>query len=102
VGNFFVECRADALDDAAPDLAFDHHRIDHGSAVLRDRIVEDLDSAGRGIDGDHGGVGYERELAGVDSRLIGAGDGQKRLDAVAKRLHAQLRRPGDVLEAGAT
>ena len=40
-------------DDAADDLAVDDHRIDHGAAVLGHDVVEQLDRAGVGIDGDH-------------------------------------------------
>lgn len=36
VGDLLVERGADALNHAAPQLAFDHRRIDHRAAVLGD------------------------------------------------------------------
>ena len=57
VRNLFVERGADALHDAAAHLALDDHRIDHGSAIFRDREVDELDHAGRRIDRHHRAVG---------------------------------------------
>jgi hypothetical protein len=50
VGDLPGEDGADALDDAAPDLAFDDHRVDHRAAILGDGEVEELDEAGLGVD----------------------------------------------------
>ena len=49
--DLLIKRGADALRDAALHLAVDDHRIDHRAAILRDGVVEDLDDAGVGIDG---------------------------------------------------
>ena len=38
--------RADAMDDAAADLALDHHRIDHAAAIMNHDVAENFDRAG--------------------------------------------------------
>ena len=50
--HFLIERGADALREAAKDLAVDDQRIDQHAAVLDDDIVENLDLAEIGIDGD--------------------------------------------------
>ena len=46
VGHPLVERAADALGDAAVDLALDDHRVDHGAAVVDDAVAQDLDLGG--------------------------------------------------------
>ena len=46
------KCRADALGDAADDLAIDDHRVHQHPAVLAHGVVQGADLAGLGIDAD--------------------------------------------------
>ena len=50
--HLLVQRGADALREAAADLAVDDHRIDQLAAVLDDDVVEDFDAADFGIDRD--------------------------------------------------
>ena len=68
--HLLVERRADALRRAAPDLAVDDHRVDQRAAVLDHDVVEDLELAGLGIDGDDGGMRRIAERAGVALGLV--------------------------------
>ena len=67
VGGLLVEDLADALGDAAPDLAFDDGRVDDPAAVLDYDVAEDLDRAGAEVDFDHAGVGAARPAASGDA-----------------------------------
>jgi hypothetical protein len=80
IGNFLVQRRADTLNHAAPHLPFHDHRVDHGPAVFRDAVVEDLDRTGTHVDGDNCGMRREGKHAGVDRGLIRAGDREQWLD----------------------
>ena len=71
--HLLVERGADALRRAAADLAVDDHRVDQHAAVLDHDVVEDLDLAGLGIDGDDGGVRRVAEGAGVALGLVAGG-----------------------------
>src|SRR3954453_4879660 len=79
---FLVQRRADTLDHAAPYLPFHDHRIDHGSTVFCDAVVEDLDRAGTHVDGDDRGMCREAKHAGVDRGLVRAGDREQWLDTL--------------------
>jgi hypothetical protein len=68
VWDFLVQRGADALHDAAADLPFDDHRIDHRAAILGDREVDQLDEAGLGIDRDDRAMRRIGEDAGADLR----------------------------------
>ena len=63
---FLVHGGADALRHTAISLAVHHHRIDDGSAVLDDDVVENFNVAELGIDRNHGGVRGIAEGAGID------------------------------------
>src|SRR5215831_1490858 len=43
--------------NSAAQVALDDHRIDHGSAIFRDREIDELDHAGRRVDRHHGAMG---------------------------------------------
>ncbi len=45
-----MDCLADALGDAAMDLSFKCHRIDHRPEIVNHRIAQQIDLAGAGID----------------------------------------------------
>ncbi len=62
VDDLFQQRIADALRDAAVDLAVDDHRIDQPAGVLRDQESFDFDPAGFDIDFD------DRRMAGVRER----------------------------------
>ena len=67
----FEERVADAVHDAADDLALDHHRIDRAAAIMREDEALDRDPAGLDIDldlGDRGAVGIGH---GVDDDMLG-------------------------------
>ena len=101
VGDFLVERGADALRDAALHLAVDDHRIDHGAAVFRDRVVENFDDAGVGLDGDDHGMGAIGEHAAGFRGLVGAGGVEQRLHAGRQMLLADVGGIGDLGEADA-
>ena len=67
VGHPLVERAADALRDAAVDLALDDHRVDQVAAVVDDGVLQDLDlrRVRVGLD-DHGvhAVGEGRARSG--------------------------------------
>src|ERR1700738_3427909 len=65
------ERRANALGDAAADLAFDNHWIDQGSAILGDDVAIDQDFAGLRIDLDRCDVGGR--AGGAENGVIGLG-----------------------------
>ena len=50
VDEVLVEHPADPLHDAARDLAFHDHRVDHDAAVLAHHVAQHRDHAGVGID----------------------------------------------------
>jgi len=58
------------LHNAAADLAFDQHRVDHRPAILGDSEVEKLDKPGLGIDRDDSTMRRIGENAGADRRLV--------------------------------
>ena len=77
VGNLFEQSGADALHDAAVDLAFDEHRVDHRAAIPGARVIEQFYKAGLGVDRDDGAVRRIEVDAGADRGLVGGG----RIDA---------------------
>ena len=56
VGHPLVERTADALRDAAVDLALDDHRVDQVAAVVDDGVLQDGDLGGVGVGLDDDGV----------------------------------------------
>src|SRR4051794_23177400 len=101
VRDFLVERGADALRDAALDLAVDHHRVDHGAAVFGHGVVEDFDDAGVGLDGNDDGVSAIGEHAAGFRRLISAGHVEQRLHAGRQVFLPDVRRIGDLGKADA-
>ena len=96
---------ADALHDAAEDLALDDRRVDHRAAVLRDDVAQDLRHAGVAVDLDDaevGGVRPRREArrAGTarspPARLtaLAAACSAKRYAADGDLLHRRSTRAG--------
>jgi hypothetical protein len=49
-GDLIVECRANPLYDATPDLALDGHRVDHRAAILGHNEVEALGKSGPAVE----------------------------------------------------
>ena len=96
VGDFLEQRGADALHDAAADLAFDEHRVDHRAAILGDGVIEQFDEAGLGVDRDDGAVGRVGVNPGADRRLVGGGCVEQRVDARRQSVHAQMRNLGDL------
>ena len=68
--HFLVQRGADTLGQAAIDLAVHDHRIDQNAAVFNDDVVENLDVAEIGIDGDDRGMRGIAEGAGIALRLV--------------------------------
>ncbi len=100
--HFLVERGADALRQAAIDLAVDDHRIDQHAAVLDDDIVEQLDVAEIGIDRDGDGVGGIGEGAAVALRLVAGSDFQPAwIDIDGQILRPPVPGMGDVRERDA-
>ena len=62
----------DALHDAAVDLSFDDHRIDHRADIVHRDVAQQLHHAGIRIDLDLGDVraGREREVHRIVERLL--------------------------------
>ena len=91
VGHPLVERAADALRDAAVDLALDDHRVDQVAAVVDDGVLEDRDLGGLRVGLDDHGVhaGGERralgrvEVLALQARLVVLG--HRRLARVADR-----------------
>ena len=91
VGHPLVERAADALRDAAVDLALDDHRVDEVAAVVHDGVLQDRDLGGLRVGLDDHGVhaGGERrplrrvEVAALEAGLVVLGD--RRLAGVADR-----------------
>ena len=50
VAHPFVERRADAMHDAAMDLALDQHRIDHAAAIVDDEVAPEPHLSGLAVD----------------------------------------------------
>jgi len=96
VGDLFEEGGADALHDVAADLAFDEHRVDHRAAILGDGVIEQLDKAGLGVDGDDCAVRCIGLDAGADRRFVGRGRVEQRNDALRQSVHPQMRDLGDL------
>ena len=65
---------------AACDLRIDDHRIDHIAAILHDRVIDQLDRAGLGIDQNDRRMGRVREYTGRFTRLISLGRIQNWID----------------------
>ena len=91
--------RADALRRAAIDLARDHHRVDHGAAILHHHVVEHLDRPGVGIDRDDRRMGRVGKRAVIRLRAVA----DHRLDAVGVDVGRELLRvdvpdPADLRE----
>ena len=87
VDHLLQEPAADALRDAAVDLALHDHRVDEGPAVVGHQVAEELHRAGAGVHVHHRDVGGARvghgRLVMVDRGLeVGGG-------------HAGLRERGD-------
>ena len=100
--HLFVERGADALGRAADDLAVDDHGVDQGAAVLDHDVVQDLDFAGLGIDGDDGGVGGVAEGARVALGLVAGGNLEAgRIDIGRQVLRAAVPRARDLGDADA-
>ncbi len=81
---------ADALRDAAVDLAVDDERIDRAADVVDRRVFDDLD---------HAGVGIDLHLA--DMRAVGKARGRDGLVALRGERAAQILRQIGALHRGA-
>ena len=97
--DFLVERGADALRNPALHLPVDDHRIDHRAAVFRHRIVEKLDHAAVGIDGNDDSMGAVGEHAAAHRRLIGADRLQQGLHTGRQLLLARVRHERDLADA---
>ena len=87
VAHPFVERVADAVRDAAVDLALDHHRIDQHAGVLHRDVAQDFHLAGLDVDldlGDVAGVGVGQRIGAVHDVGFEAGIDAGR-KAVARR-----------------
>ena len=63
VDQFFKQCRADALRDAAVQLTIDDQRVDHLPAVIRDDVLQHLDLASFPLDFDDGNMRRARSCS---------------------------------------
>ncbi len=98
--HLFIERRADALREAAEDLAVDDHGIDQHAAVFDDHIVEDFDLAQIRIDRHRHRVRGITEGAGVALRFVAAGRLQPcGIDIGRQVLRTPVPCVRDVLEA---
>src|SRR5207249_7284483 len=100
VDDALVERAADALRDAAADLALDDHRIHQGAAVVLDDVLQDREVPGVDVDLDDRGVAAAGE-GGVRGRVVAARL-QPRLFVLLEhgalpRLHEPQRRLGRAL-----
>ena len=77
VGHPLVERAADALRDAAVDLALDDHRVDQRAAVVHDAVAQDRDLGGLRV--------------GLDDRRVHAGGERRPRSASSSRVPS---RPG--------
>ena len=94
--HLLIERSADPLGEAAKDLAVDDERIDEDAAVLDDDIVEDLDLAELGVDGDDDRVGRVAEDAGIARGRIAAGRFEAAgIDVCGEILRAPIPGPRD-------
>ena len=83
-----VEGIADALGDAALDLALEDHGVDDAAAVVDDDVALDLDLHGLGVDLDDHGVDARGGGAALGAKVVGgleAGFGAG-LDGAAQRV----------------
>src|SRR5580692_3387385 len=81
-GDDFHEGHADAVCQAAVDLALDDHRVDPDAAVVDRDEPADRDLAGAGVHVDHADVGTAR--VGQVGRVVHAGRVEVSLDAVGQ------------------
>ncbi len=80
----FVHRAGDSLRDAAMNLPFDDHRVDHRPAVAGDRVVENAHLGRPRVGFDDHGVDAVGEgapdgrvvVGGLQSRLLAFGDGR--------------------------
>ena len=89
VDDFFQQGIADALRDAAEDLAIDDHRIDETAGILRHHELFDGDQPGLQIDLDDGGMTGVGERAG---RIVGCALGDSRVDLALEEMRLVIGR----------
>ena len=66
-----VKGAADAVHGAAPHVARERHRVDHGAAIVDRHIVQEIDLAGLDIDLDHRDVNHVTD-DGIEDAEVGA------------------------------